>query len=88
MLTHPNMIFPYDPTVGHFLVGIEIYDREETLGESLWELDPNSESRENIIRAYIIPGLCYLSYRHKYLLFSKLESSLKDKGFDFSVFLA
>lgn len=86
MLTHPFLDASYNPSVGYFLGGIDVYDQEESLGESLWGLDPNSDDREKIIREYIIPYQSYLSYRHKFVLLNKLGSTLKDKDFDFSVF--
>lgn len=85
MLNHPFLDQPYVPRIGHFLGGIEIYDREETLGEQLWQLDPNEKNdRDTIIKNYIIPDLKYLSYRHKYVLLKLLESSILDTNFDFS----
>ena len=86
MLTHPFLDIAYNPSVGYLLGGIDVYDQEESLGESLWGLDPNSDDREKIIREYIIPYQSYLSYKHKFVLLNKLSSALKDKDFDFSVF--
>lgn len=86
MLTHHFLDISYNPSVGYFLGGIDVYDQEESLGESLWGLDPNSDDREKIIREYIIPHQSYLSYRHKFVLLNKLEDDLKGKGYDFSVF--
>lgn len=86
MLTHPFLDILYNPSVGYFLGGIDVYDQEESLGESLWGLDPNSDDREKIIREYIIPHQSYLSYRHKFVLHNKLGGALKDKDFDFSIF--
>jgi len=86
MLAHPYTNMLYVPTVGHFLGGIDVYDQEETLGEALWELDPNSGDREKIIREYIVPHHAYLSYRHKFLLVNTLKNALNDKDFDFSIF--
>lgn len=86
MLTHPNTNRPYNPTLDYFLGGIEIYDQEETLGEKLWRLNPNSEQRNTIIMEYIIPYLQNLSYRHKFILAEKLEKSLKDVNHDFKTY--
>lgn len=86
MLTHPNTNRPYNPTLDYLLGGIEIYDQEETLGEKLWRLNPNSEQRNTIIMEYIIPYLQNLSYRHKFILAEKLEKSLKDVNHDFKTY--
>lgn len=85
MLKHPFLDQPYIPNIASFLGGIEIYDREETLGEQLWLLDPNtSHDREEIIKNFIIPDLNYLSHRHKYALIKSLEIAIRDVNFDFS----
>ncbi len=84
-LEHPILDQPYIPNIESFLGGIEIYDREETLGEELWLLDPNSaHDRRIIIREYIIPDLRYLSYRHRYALLKSLKTTLQDPNFDFA----
>lgn len=36
MLRHSFLENPYVPNINSFLGGIEIYDREENLGEELW----------------------------------------------------
>jgi hypothetical protein len=86
MLKHPFLDEEYSPNISYFLGGIEIYDREETLGEQLWKLDPKVlENREVIIEKYIIHDLRYLSYRHKFVLLNELENKLSDEHFDFSI---
>lgn len=85
MLRHPFLDQPYIPNIELFLGGIEIYDREDTLGEELWLLDPNSaHDRESIIKKYIIPDLRYLSYRHRYTLLESLKAAVQDSKFDFT----
>jgi hypothetical protein len=85
MLRHPFLDQPYIPNIESFLGGIEIYDREDTLGEELWLLDPNSaHDRESIIKKYIIPDLRYLSYRHRYTLLESLKAAVQDSNFDFA----
>ncbi|WP_286787348.1 MULTISPECIES: hypothetical protein [unclassified Pseudomonas] len=87
MLKHPFLEKPYVPDLNYFLGGIEIYDREETLGEELWKYDPNKiTDREEIIKLYIIPSLNNHSYRHKFLLFKELEKLLSTKDHDFSAY--
>lgn len=73
--------------MNYFIGGIEIYDKEDTLGKELWEYDPNKISdREEIIKNYILASLNYLSYRHKFLLFEKLEELLATEDHDFSAY--
>lgn len=85
MLKHPFLEKPYVPNINSFLGGIEIYDREETLGEELWKYDPNKASdREEIIKKYILTSLNYLSYRHKFVLLEKLGELLSIEGYNFS----
>ncbi|WP_407364577.1 hypothetical protein [Pseudomonas luteola] len=84
-MKHENTGKRYHPRVSHFLCGIEIYDREETLGEELWRYNPNDEKdREEIIENYILPALGNISYRHKFIFYGVLEKALDDPGFDFS----
>ncbi|QQZ42374.1 hypothetical protein IF690_02210 [Pseudomonas sp. SK3(2021)] len=85
MLKHPFLNIPYNPQLSVLLRGIEIYDREHTLGEELQEYNPNDiEDREKIINLYILPALNYLSYRHKFTLLEKLKTELKNENTDFS----
>jgi len=85
MLKDPFLDEPYIPDMNYFIGGIEIYDREETLGEELWKYDPNKEpDREEIIKKYILASLSYLSYRHKFLLLEKLGELLAKEDHDFS----
>lgn len=87
MLKDPFLDEPYIPDVNYFIGGIEIYDKEDTLGKELWEYDPNKISdREKIIKKYILASLNYLSYRHKFLLFEKLEELLTTEDHDFSAY--
>ena len=85
MLKHSFLKEPYVPNMNSFLGGIEIYDREEALGEKLWRYDPNKISdREEIIRKYILPSLNYLSYRHRLVLLEKLGELLSIESHNFS----
>jgi hypothetical protein len=52
---HPFLDRPYDPQVGHFLGGFEIYDCEETLGAELSRYDiNNAEDRKELIYKHVI----------------------------------
>ncbi|WP_422776207.1 hypothetical protein ACOXXE_20255 [Pseudomonas mediterranea] len=85
MLTHPSVNTPYEPEPSGILAGISIYDREETLGEVLWNYNPNrQDEREEVIRKFILPSYDYLTYRHRFLVFKLLERILLDVDFDFS----
>ncbi|MFJ2286330.1 hypothetical protein ACIOUF_08205 [Pseudomonas iridis] len=76
---------PFNPTPAFFLAGVDIYDREETLGERLEKLDPNdSGDRERIILDYCLPTR--KSYRHKYLIYKSLENALNEADYDFESF--
>ena len=89
MLKHPFLDEEYLPRISYFLGGIEIYDREETLGAELWKYDPNNpKDRREIIEKYITHDLRYLSYRHKFVLLKELENKLSDESFDFSTIFA
>jgi len=86
LLKHPFSDVPYEPRLSAFLRGIEIYDREHTLGEELQQYDPNNaEDREKIINLYILPALNHLSYRHKFVLIKKLEIELLKRETDFNL---
>jgi hypothetical protein len=59
MLMHPYLNVPYDPSLGHFLGGFDIYDREESLGVELSVCDPECPSdRELLISRFIVKQLC------------------------------
>ena len=65
--------------------GIEIYDREESLGEEIRKYNPNNPvEREVVIRKYIVPSEPWLSYRHKFVFLKVLEDALKDPDYDFA----
>lgn len=84
MLMHPFMNIPYKPSLLNLLGGIEIYDREDTLGKQLWNYQPNSDlERDQIIRLFVIPALEYLTYRHKFVMINTLKNALTDKFYDF-----
>ncbi|APC16336.1 hypothetical protein BLL42_11580 [Pseudomonas frederiksbergensis] len=85
MLKWPMYDLPFEPTLLYWLGGISIFDREETLGEALWEYNPNDKlDREKIIRFFLLTDLEYLPYRHRFLMFRILEDALKLSDFDFS----
>ena len=85
MLMHPYLNVPYNPSLGHFLGGFDIYDREESLGEELSEYDPDCPSdRDFLISKFIVKRFAALSYRHKFVLVSVLGDALDG---DPSVFL-
>ncbi|MHC8356165.1 hypothetical protein ACYZTL_13265 [Pseudomonas sp. LB3P81] len=87
MFIDPDDGQPYLPTPAFFLGGVDIYDREETLGEALEKLDPNDPAdREEIILKYCLPTR--KSYRHKFLIFKSLEEALQDEKYDFQSLLA
>jgi hypothetical protein len=84
MLMHPFLDRPYDPQVGHFLGGFEIYDCEETLGEELSQFDlNNADDRKELIYKYVVHRFRNLSYRHKFLFFCVLAIALDDPEYDF-----
>lgn len=85
MLKEPWFDEPFQPSVSYFLGGIEIYDREHTLGEELWKFNPNDKAdREFIIRNYILCKYPNYTYRHRYILVKNLKSTLENKSFDFA----
>lgn len=80
-----NVNLPWEPRLSYILGGLEIYDREEELGEVLWKYNPNlRRERCEVIRTFVLRGLGYLSYRHRFALFKILEGALADREFDFS----
>lgn len=87
MLMWPKYNTPFKPTLFYWLGGISIFDREETLGAMLWLYDPNNQSdREEIIKKYILSRFDYLTYRHRFVLFSILQDAFKLPDFNFSIF--
>lgn len=77
MLMHPFLDVPYNPSLGHFLGGFDIYDREESLGEQLSVYDPEcSLDREFLISQFVLQRFVGLSYRHKFVLFFVLGEAL------------
>lgn len=85
MLMHPFLDRPYEPQLGHFLGGFEIYDCEETLGEELSKYDPDcAQDRKVLIYRYVIHRFRNLSYRHKFVFFCILAESLDEPEYDFS----
>ncbi|WP_213940080.1 hypothetical protein [Pseudomonas sp. dw_612] len=77
MLMHPFLDVPYNPSLGHFLGGFDIYDREESLGVELSAYDPDcSLDREFLISRFIVKRFARLSYRHKFVLFYVLCEAL------------
>lgn len=85
MLKAPNTDLPYKPTVDSLLSGLETEYKDNEFKRELLKLDPNNKKdRSLIIKNYVLRDQEYLSYRHKYLLISKLESALSDKDYDFT----
>lgn len=85
MLMHPFLEVPYNPLLGHFLGGFDIYDREESLGVELSAYDPGCPSdREFLISKFIIKRFAGLSYRHKFVLFFVLSEALDGDSSAFS----
>ncbi|WP_282357468.1 hypothetical protein [Pseudomonas sp. PS01303] len=73
---------PFKPSPSFFLAGLDIYDREETLGEELELLDPDNPSdREVIIVNYCLPT--WKSYKHRYFIYQSLQEALEDPMYDF-----
>ncbi|WLH14118.1 hypothetical protein PSH58_07265 [Pseudomonas hefeiensis] len=85
MLMHPFLDRLYDPQIGHFLGGFEVYDCEETLGEELLQYDIEcARDRKKLIYKYVVHRFRNLSYRHKFLFFCVLAIALDDPDYDFS----
>jgi hypothetical protein len=88
MLMHPYLNVPYNPSLGHFLGGFDIYDREESLGVELSAFDPGCPSdREFLISRFIVKRFAVLSYRHKFVLFFVLGEALDGDSSVFSEIL-
>jgi hypothetical protein len=85
LLKWPKFDVVFEPTIFYWLGGISIFDREETLGASLWVYNPNDKNdREQIIRKFILTRFDHLTYRHRFLMFQILEATLAMPDFDFS----
>lgn len=85
MLMHPFIDTPYNPSLGHFLGGFDIYGREESLGVELAAYDPDCPlDREFLISRFIIKRFAGLSYRHKFFLFCVLSEALDGDSSVFS----
>ncbi|KPN89044.1 MULTISPECIES: hypothetical protein [Pseudomonas] len=77
MLMHPYLNAPYNPSLGHFLGGFDIYDREESLGVELSAYDPDCPlDRGSLISRFIVRRFAGLSYRHKFVLVFVLGEAL------------
>ena len=80
-----NVNLPWEPRLSYLLAGLEIYDREDTVGGVIRKYNPNaSQDRCEIIERFVLRGLDYLSYRHRFALLKVLEVALADDYFDFS----
>ncbi|MBC3366559.1 hypothetical protein [Pseudomonas sp. SWRI154] len=85
MLNAPFAELQYEPTVDMFLAGLDTEYQGREFKDEILKLDPNSKvGRAEIIKKYIIKRQEHLSYRHKFLLFKKLECALLNEDYDFS----
>ncbi|AZF43034.1 hypothetical protein C4J87_2877 [Pseudomonas sp. R1-43-08] len=76
---------PFTPKISYILAALSIYDLEETKGEALWRYNPNdAKERETIIKDFILKDLMYLTYRHRFILITMLQTALKNPEFDFA----
>ncbi|WP_448106854.1 hypothetical protein [Pseudomonas azerbaijanoccidentalis] len=80
-----NVDLSWEPRLSYILAGLDICDCEEGVRENIRTYNPNvSQDRLRIIKIFVLPGLEYLSYRHRFALFKFLEVTLANRGFDFS----
>ncbi|WP_236708437.1 hypothetical protein [Pseudomonas sp. Root562] len=80
-----NVDLPWEPQLSYLLVGLDVCDHGEEVRENIRKYNPNSRhGRRELIKEVVLPGLGYLSYRHRFALYKLLEKSLSDSGYDFS----
>ncbi|QHC94794.1 hypothetical protein [Pseudomonas sp. R84] len=85
MLKWPEFDLPFVPQLSYWLGGIEVYDREETLGVLLSAYDPNNLSdREIVIKEFILINFPSFTYKHKFLMVKVLEDALNSPEHDFT----
>jgi len=83
MLKSPFLDEEFVPDLMWFIGQFDVYDREETRGVILGGYNPDDEHDRSVLIVKYGLDLEYLSYRHKYVLMSFLETKLNDSGFDF-----
>ncbi|MFZ6874235.1 hypothetical protein ACO0LF_19430 [Undibacterium sp. Di27W] len=79
-----GLVFP----INGFLVGFDVYDREETFDPELNRYDPNKlEDLTELFNKYYFGSSNDLSKENKVQAFKALEVALKDREYDFSSLL-
>lgn len=89
-LFYPGTDIPFIPSPSYFLGELDIYDREETLGEYLNQFDPNDRSSiQRILKELFFDGprVSSLTSQHKAVLAKTLAEALQDYSYDFKELL-
>src|SRR5690554_818278 len=89
-LTYPNSNCVFKPSLTFFLGELDIYDKEESLGEYLNGFDPNDRNQVRLLLDELFfngARVKSLGAEHKKVLFELLVEALGEPGHDFrSVF--
>ncbi|VVO64209.1 hypothetical protein [Pseudomonas fluorescens] len=76
----------WEPRISYLLAGLDLDSCDDEVREKMKTYNPNcSPDRSEIVKLFVLPALEYLSYRHRFAILELLETSLVDKGIDFSV---
>lgn len=79
----------YTPQLSYYLGGLDIYDREHTLGIELEKYDMhNMNDRMFVLEKYCIDRMSRTNdYKKKFLLWSELKNALDDPGHNFHQYI-
>ena len=87
-LKFPNSTVDFEPTLSLFLGPFDIYDREETLGETLNKYDPlDPKQLQKLFNKYIFSRFDDkhgYTIEHRVLIVKSLIETLDDQHYDFS----
>ena len=86
MLKHPKSDVNFVVSPGYFIGDFDVYDREETVGVRLAQIDPNDEDQmRSAMYDFFFAGarVSMLTAEHKAELLRVLASALEDGNYEF-----
>lgn len=86
MLKHPKSDVNFVISPGYFIGDFDVYDREETVGVRLAQIDPNDEDQmRSAMDDFFFAGarVSMLTAEHKAELLRVLASALEDGNYEF-----
>jgi hypothetical protein len=80
---------PYTPQLSYYLGGLDIYDREHTLGVELGKFDMNNlNDRMFVLEKHCIDRTSRTNdYKKKFLLWNELKNALNDPDHNFHKYI-